>query len=359
MSNKNLNNGMPDQEMLRRYFEGKLNPQEHQSMTVLLEEDEFIREAFGNLNAGQFAVVEKISVSVNERLKNKFGHPPVYMNWKIWLSVFIGLIFITGIVAMKDWEEKGKVSENRKSNENLEHKQKNIDKNNSNQNTSTEMKVVATNETTMMFDSPNTETENKLAILKKKDSVKSEKKVLEEKKIIEDGPDENSIDQKVKDQKTNDATTIDSGKKIYRLRIGDAAVLTTQNLAEKEANSGEERDNTDVRDFNIGDPATNKKNTSFKLEDMPHYKGGDEALAGYVKGKIALKSYPSPQSGFSTVVEFIVNSKGKVSDIKFQNPLDPNMEKDITEILSNVSFVPGKKSGKKGSMHYMMALMFE
>jgi hypothetical protein len=211
----------------------------------------------------------------------------------------------------------------------------------------------------MMFESKNNETENKLAILKKKDSIRTNKKVVEEKKIMDDGPNENKTDQKIKEQNTNGQTTIDPGKKIFRLRIGDAAVLTTQNLAEKEANSGEERGNTDVRNINIGDPATNKKNTSYKLEDMPHYKGGDEALAGYVKGKIALKSYPSPQSGISTVVEFVVNSKGKVSDIKFQNQLDPTMEKDITEILSNVSFVPGKKSGKKGSMHYMMALMFE
>ncbi len=359
MSDKNTYKGMPDQEMFRRFYEGKLSPQEHQEITVFLEEDEFMREAFGNLNAVQYAMVENISVSVNEKLKDRFGRPPFYMNWKIWLSVFIGVIFITGFVAMKDWEEKGRVAEENDGKRIKEHRQKSIDKKNAKENVSDEMKLVSTNETTMMFDSKNNETENKLAILKKKDSVRSDKKVVEEKKTIEDGPDENKTDQKIKEQKTNEQTTIDPGKKTFRLRIGDAAVLTTQNLAEKEANSGDDRENTDVRDFNIGDPATTKKNTSFKLEDMPHYKGGDEALAGYVKGKIALKSYPSPQSGISTVVEFVVNSKGKVSDIKFQNQLDPTMEKDITEILSNVSFVPGKKSGKKGSMHYMMALMFE
>jgi hypothetical protein len=356
MSDKNYN-WMPDAETLKRFYDGKLNADEHQAMTLLMEKDEFMRLAFADLNRKEFDLVENISLSVNDKLKDKFGRPPLYMNWKIWLSVFIGVIFITGFVAMKDWEGGKLVSEN-KGKKNKEKRIKNKDKEHPNGTVSNEMKLVSANETTMMFESKNTDTENKLAVLKKKDSIRTENKIIEEKKNTEDGPAENKIDNANK-QKTDNSTTIDPGKKTYRLRIADAAVLTTENLAEKEASSGEDRGNVDVRNVNIGDPAKSKKNNSFNLEDMPQYKGGNEALAGYVKGKIAIKSYPLKESSVSTIVEFVVTSKGRIEDIKFQNTLDPTMEKDIKEVLSNVTFTPGKKSGKKGSMYYMMALMFE
>lgn len=358
MSDKNTYQWMPDAETLKRFYDGKLNAVDHQAMTLLLEKDEFMRLAFADLNRKEFDVVENISISVNDKLRNKFGRPPLYMNWKIWLSVFIGVIFITGFVAMKDWNKEGKLAEKEKRKQNIEYRQKNIDKKQNVHLVNDNSVKNSTNETTMMFDSKNIDTENKLAVLKKKDSVLTDKKIIEEKKNTIDGPADNKVDNTNK-QKTDNATTIDPGKKIFRLRISDAAVLTTENLAEKEASSGEDRGNIDVRNVNIGDPVKTKKNTSFNLEDMPQYKGGNEALAGYVKGKIALKSYPLKESSLSTVVEFVVTSKGRIEDIKFQNALDPTMEKDIKEVLSNVTFTPGKKSGKKGSMYYMMAMMFE
>lgn len=361
MSIKNTYQWMPNTETLRRFYDGKLSADEHQAMTLLLEKDEFMREAFASLDRKEFDVVENISLSVNDKLKAKFGRPPLYMNWKIWLSVFIGVVSITAFFTLYDFNpgdtekktasiEKGKKKES---------KYKAV----------TRPKTVAVHsfymteeesrtthgETTKDFHSENNEAENKLAVLKKKDSIRTDKKVVEDKKVTIDGPSDNKADQKTKDN----STTIEPGKKTYRLRIADAAVLTTENLAEKEANSGEDRGNVDVRNVNIGDPVSKKKNNSFNLEDMPHYKGGNEALAGYVKGKIALKSYQLKESSVSTIVEFVVTSKGKIEDIKFQNALDPAMEKDVKDVLSNVTFTPGKKSGKKGSMYYMMALMFE
>jgi len=358
MSDKITYQSMPNSETLKRFYEGKLNADEHQAMTLLLEKDEFMREAFSDLNRKEFDVVESISLSVNEKLKDKFGHPPLYMNWKIWLSIFIGIVSVSLFFALYDFNsgdaEKKVASKGKSEKKEEKHKVVNRPKTvavHSFYMTEEESRTMQ-GETTKDFHSENNEAESKLAVLKKKDSIKTDKKV------IIDGPTENKIDNTIK-QKTNNETTIDPGKKTYRLRIADAAVLTTENLAEKESSSGEDRGNMDVRNVNIGDPVKTKKNNSFNLEDMPYYKGGNEALAGYVKGKIALKSYPLKEASVSTIVEFVVTSKGRIEDIIFQNALDPAMEKDIKEVLSNVSFTPGKKSGKKGSMYYMMALMFE
>lgn len=363
MSDKNLYQWMPDAETLKRFYDGKLNANEHQAMTLLLEKDEFMREAFADLNRKDFDVVENISLSVNDKLRDKFGRPPLYMNWKIWLSVFIGIVSVSVFFALYDFNsdnekkvalaDKGEKKEQKSENYKVVNRPKTVAVHSFYM--PEEESRTTHGETTMDFHSENNEAENKLAVLKKKDSIRTDKKVVEDKKISIEGPDDNKSDQKIKDNQT----TIEQGKKIYRLRIADAAVLTTENLAEKEASSGEDRGNVDVRNVNIGDPVKIKKNNSFNLEDMPHYKGGNEAFAGYVKGKIALKSYSLKESSVSTIVEFVVTSKGKIEDIKFQNALDPTMEKDIKDVLSNVTFNPGKKSGKKGSMYYMMALMFE
>lgn len=356
MSDKNTYQWMPDNEMLRRFYEGKLSASEQSALSAMFEKDEFLREAFANVTAKEFDVVESISLSVNDKLRKVVGKPALYMRWQIWLSVFVGVILITGFVAMSDWKEE-KIVAQKKEEKNKEHRTKSNDHQSSNGSVSNEIKFVSATETTMMFDSPDEKEEKKVSV-QPKDTLKNEKKISEEKKVNQDGPADNKVDLKTKNQ-NSDPTTLDPGKKTYRLRIGDAAVIQTENLAEKEANAGEDRSNMDVRNVNIGDAATTKKNKSYNLEDMPQFKGGNEALAGYVKGKIALKSYTLNQSNVSTVVEFVVTSKGKVEDIQFQNPLDPAMEKDIKEVLSSVTFSPGKKSGKKGSLVYRMAMMFE
>src|SRR5688572_7565461 len=107
MSDKNVYSWMPDSETLRRFYEGKLSADEHQAMTLLLEKDEFMREAFASLGRKEFDVVENISLSVNDKLRDKFGRPPFYMNWKIWLSVFISVVSVSAFLMLYDFNQGG------------------------------------------------------------------------------------------------------------------------------------------------------------------------------------------------------------------------------------------------------------
>jgi hypothetical protein len=346
-----------DSGLLKKYFDGKLSKAESESVTALLEKDEFYREAFLNLKSAEFLVVEKISSSVNEKMKKVLMPPPFYLRWQIWLSVFIGLVAITSFVLLYDYTTDLPKKESKAKNESHS-TQSNTHESSTKINSSG--KPVIYSETTMNFESENHSDDNALnrSLLSKKDTLTEKKKTVDEKNI-QDAPSDNKTDEKKNNSVVNDhPNTQDPGKKSFRLWVEDVAVVNTQNLADKEAASGDGRENMNVTNPNIGSDLSKRKTNSYNLEDMPQYKGGNEALSAYVKGRIALKSYHLKESSVSTVVEFVVTSKGKVEDIKFQNPLDPVMEKDIREVLSNVTFSPGKKSGKKGSMYYMMALMF-
>lgn len=346
-----------DSGLLQKYFDGKLSKSESESVTALLEKDEFYREAFLNLNAAEFSVVQKISSSVNEKMKKVLMPPPFYLRWQIWLSVFIGLITITSFILLYDYNSDLAEKETKAKNESQLTRSYTHQPSNK---INSSGKTVVYSETTMDFNSENNSNEKALShsLLTKKDTLAEKKKTGDEKKH-QDEPSDNKTDEKKNNAVvTDNPNTQDPGKKSFRLWVEEVAVVSTQNLADKEAASGDGRENMDVTNPNIGSDLSKRKTNSFNLEDMPQYKGGSEALSAYVKGKIALKSYNLKEASVSTVVEFVVTSKGKVDEIKFQNPLDPVMEKDIREILSALTFSPGKKSGKKGSMYYMMALMF-
>lgn len=351
---------LPDAEMMRLFYEGKLNPSETKAIRELLVNDELMREAFANLTTGDFNMVEKISVSVNSRIAGLVDKPPFFHRWQIWLSIFIGVMILTGTVIVFDsWKSEkstdaGSMAENKRHDS---EKEKMMKRKMSHTAILSEQKLK--NETTMSFNSTQEEKEVGSITVHSKDTNGKKVNPLIENKT-NDGPADHKNNE-IKDNKITNPNTIDAGNttKKYKIRLSDASVLQAENLAEKEANSGDDRENMDVRDVNIGNPVSDKKKSNFNLEDMPQYRGGNEALASYVKGKIAIKSYTQEKKILSTVVEFEVNPKGKIENIKLQNALDPVMEKDIKDALASASFTPGKKSGKKGSMFYMMALVFE
>lgn len=356
-----------DPEILKRFFDGKLTSEENDYFTTLLADDELLREAFAGLNAESFATVEAISINTNSKIDKLIASPPLFQRWTFWLSVFLGVILISfsalyffpqnnsneSLVAVNDKSEESKDDSRVKPN-----KKKEIEHNENN-----EVTENISHDNTLDFNSDNSSLSREM--LSKKEETNHVENVVENKtndktneNATTDGPGENKIveEKKVKEEnlQNNNTTVV---KKKTRLRLSDASTLITQNLAEKEA-SGSSNRGGDVTNPNIGTSVTTKKSNGFNLADMPSYPGGTDALNSYVKGRLSTKSYSIDVSNISTMVEFVVTSKGKVEDIKLQNQVDAAVEKDIKEVLSNLKFNPGKKSGKKGSMYYMMALTY-
>lgn len=357
-----------DPEILKKFFDGKLTSEENDYFTTLLADDELLREAFAGLNAESFATVEAISSRTNSKIDQLIAPPPLFQRWIFWLSVFVGVILISfsvlyflpqnnlnqNLVSSIDNSEKSK-------DEAKVNKEKRKDKLIKERNITSEK---LSHDNTMSFNNENSSTLSKEMLLKKEESTSHE--VIVDNKSndktnqneMTDGPGENKIieEKKNKDENTQNSNTTVVKKKT-RLRLSDANVLNSQNLAEKEASGSSNRD-FDVTNPNIGSSVSTKKSNGYNIEDMPSYPGGTDALNSYVKGRLSTKSYSIDVSNISTMVEFVVTSKGKVENIKLQNQIDAAVEKDIREVLSNLKFNPGKKSGKKGSMHYMMALTY-
>lgn len=356
-----------DPEILKKFFDGKLTSEENDYFTTLLADDELLREAFAGLNAESFSTVESISLRTNSKIDKLIAAPPLFQRWVFWLSVFIGVIVITfstlyffpknnkeSLVASVDNSEESERTE-------IKNKKKKVKSEDSKKSVESEK---VSNDNTLNFNTDNSTLSREM--LNKKEETNHQEVLVENKTSdnsneseMTDGPGENKItdDKKIKDENTQNSNT-NIVKKKTRLRLSDATVLISQNLAEKEASSSSNK-NQDVTNPNIGSSVTTKKSNGFNIEDMPSYPGGTDALNAYVKGRLSTKSYTIDVSNISTMVEFVVTSKGKVENIKLQNQVDAAVEKDIREVLSNLKFNPGKKSGKKGSMHYMMALTYD
>ncbi|MEX0987027.1 MAG: energy transducer TonB [Bacteroidales bacterium] len=100
----------------------------------------------------------------------------------------------------------------------------------------------------------------------------------------------------------------------------------------------------------------------FIVEDMPTFNGGDPAIE-FRKYIAANLDYPeiAAENGISgrVIVQFAVNSSGRVVDAKIMRSVDPELDKEaIRVVMSSPSWTPGKQRGKAVKVLFTFPINF-
>jgi len=98
----------------------------------------------------------------------------------------------------------------------------------------------------------------------------------------------------------------------------------------------------------------------FIVEDMPEFPGGEEALRKYIAQSV---KYPviAQENGIQgrVYVSFVVNTKGKVTDVKIARGVDPNLDKEAIRVVQAMpAWKPGKQRGKAVKVSYTVPINF-
>jgi len=98
----------------------------------------------------------------------------------------------------------------------------------------------------------------------------------------------------------------------------------------------------------------------FIVEDMPEFPGGEAALRKYIAQSV---KYPviAQENGIQgrVYVSFVVNTKGKVTDVKIARGVDPNLDKEAIRVVNAMpAWKPGKQRGKAVKVSYTVPINF-
>ncbi len=106
-------------------------------------------------------------------------------------------------------------------------------------------------------------------------------------------------------------------------------------------------------------PAPVDKPVFFIVEEMPEYKGGEIALKKYVDFK-QKKIAESEGIKGSAMVSFVINEKGKVSDIEVIKQDNDAVGKAAAKLVSEMpDWTPGKQRGKAVPVIFSLNVEFE
>ncbi len=113
----------------------------------------------------------------------------------------------------------------------------------------------------------------------------------------------------------------------------------------------------EAKDGQLGKPSSNS--SSFELDEMPAYPGGNEALRYYIMTNFkATGAEKTKLTKYATGVRFIVDSKtGKVSAPEISVSISPEIDKEILRVINSLpNYIPGKK---RGEVEIVIGITFE
>jgi protein TonB len=104
--------------------------------------------------------------------------------------------------------------------------------------------------------------------------------------------------------------------------------------------------------------STNRDDTFIVVDQMPEYPGGNEALQEYIS--LNLK-YPALKEVSGKVfVSFVVDKKGKVTDVKVKNDVDAALAKEAVRLVKAMPlWTPGKLEGKAVNVQLNLPIYFK
>lgn len=113
----------------------------------------------------------------------------------------------------------------------------------------------------------------------------------------------------------------------------------------------------EAKDGQLGKPSS--ASSSFELDEMPSYPGGNEALRNYIISNFKTSATDkSKLTKFATGVRFIVNSKtGAISSPELSVSISPEIDKEILRVINSLpNYLPGKK---RGEVEVVIGITFE
>jgi protein TonB len=97
------------------------------------------------------------------------------------------------------------------------------------------------------------------------------------------------------------------------------------------------------------------------VEEMPMFPGGDDSLRKYIAKSV---KYPevARENGIQgrVWIQFVVNGKGKVEQVKVARGVDPILDKEATRIIESLpSWQPGRQRGKPVKVSFTVPINFK
>ena len=107
-------------------------------------------------------------------------------------------------------------------------------------------------------------------------------------------------------------------------------------------------------------PAVEETKVFDVVEQMPQYKGGDQALMDYLNKSI---KYPviAEENGIQgrVVCTFVVERDGSITDVKVVRSVDPSLDKEAVRVLKAMpKWIPGKQNGSAVRVKYTVPVTF-
>ena len=108
-------------------------------------------------------------------------------------------------------------------------------------------------------------------------------------------------------------------------------------------------------------PAVEETKVFDVVEQMPQYKGGDQALMDYLNKSI---KYPviAEENGIQgrVVCTFVVERDGSISDVKVVRSVDPSLDKEAVRVLKAMpKWIPGKQNGSAVRVKFTLPVTFK
>jgi len=97
------------------------------------------------------------------------------------------------------------------------------------------------------------------------------------------------------------------------------------------------------------------------VEEMPMFPGGDDSLRKFIAKSV---KYPevARENGIQgrVYVQFVVNGRGKVEQVKVARGVDPTLDKEAMRIIETLpSWQPGKQRGKPVKVSFTVPINFK
>jgi protein TonB len=99
----------------------------------------------------------------------------------------------------------------------------------------------------------------------------------------------------------------------------------------------------------------------FIVENMPAYPGGDGELRKYIAQNVV---YPeiAKENGIQgrVFIQFVVNQKGEVEQVKVARGVDPTLDKEAIRIIQSLpKWAPGSQRGKPVKVSFTVPINFQ
>ncbi|MCK5822535.1 MAG: energy transducer TonB [Bacteroidales bacterium] len=99
----------------------------------------------------------------------------------------------------------------------------------------------------------------------------------------------------------------------------------------------------------------------YVVENMPEFPGGTNEMRKYIANNIV---YPeiAKENGITgkVYVQFVVNGKGKIEQVKVVRGVDPSIDKEAVRVIKNLpKWKPGKQRGKPVKVSFTVPINFQ